>query len=154
MKFGLYTLIIENHFKPIPGYNIEYGWGNGYVLIPKGHPFYGVHYDEIYDISDIRVHGGLTYSDIFESEDFPRWSKDLEICGDVTLDNYENLNNYWMIGFDTNHHGDSLSTCPKNYVLGEAESLLEQCLCDNVENIKKYKYKILRRNKLKKIENI
>jgi hypothetical protein len=153
MKYGLYTLIIENHFKPIPGYNFEHGWGNGYVLIPDGHPFYGVHYDDIYEISDIRVHGGLTYGDTFESDYFPRWCKDLEIGGDVTLNNYKNFNNYWMIGFDTNHSGDNLSRCSKNYVLGEVESLLEQCLCDNVESIRKYKYKILRRNKLKQIEN-
>ena len=154
MKYGLYTLIIENHFKSIPGYSFEYGWCNGYVLIPKDHPFYDVNCDDIYHISNISVHGGLTYSSMFLTKDFLRIFKDLEIGGDVTLENYENLNNYWMIGFDTNHSGDNLSRCSKNYVLGEAESLLEQCLCDNVESIKKYKYKILRCNKLNKIENI
>jgi hypothetical protein len=154
MKYGIYTLIIENHFKRIPGYSFDFGWGCGYVLIPEGHPFYGVNYDEINDYPNISVHGGLTYGSIFESKYFTSLFKDREVGGDVTLDNYEMFNNYWMIGFDTNHSGDSLSRCPKYYVLNEAHSLLEQCLCDDIDNIKKYKNKIDRRNKLNRIENI
>jgi hypothetical protein len=36
-----------------------YGAVNGYVRIPKGHPWHGLGYDDI----DVRVHGGLTYSE-------------------------------------------------------------------------------------------
>jgi len=154
MKYGLYTLIIENHLKQIPGFSMEFGWGCGYVLIPEGHPFYGVHYNDIYEISDIRVHGGLTYSDMFEFDNYLEWIGIRELGGDVTLDNCEKFNKYWMIGFDTNHYNDNLSRCSKDYVLGEAESLLEQCLCDDIESIKKYKYKILRRNKLNRLDII
>ena len=35
-------------------YNLSQGWGNGYVLIPRGHPWYGVDYDQI----SCDVHGG------------------------------------------------------------------------------------------------
>ena len=35
----------------------DFGWGNGYVLIPQGHPLHGKHYDEI----DVDVHCGLTF---------------------------------------------------------------------------------------------
>lgn len=33
---------------------MEHGWGNGYVALPKEHPFNGVHYDSI----PVDIHGG------------------------------------------------------------------------------------------------
>lgn len=48
----------------------------GYVYIPKTHSLYRKHYDDI----DVRVHGGLTFSD-------------------MVLDQ-------WCIGFDCGHAGD------------------------------------------------
>jgi hypothetical protein len=51
------------------------GLANGYVAIPKGHPWYGMEYHDI----PCDIHGGLTFSrtcNISDSE-------------------------YWMIGFDT-----------------------------------------------------
>jgi hypothetical protein len=53
---------------------------NGYVAIPKGHPFYGSSYDTLSEVID--VHGGLTYSD-----------EDKE-AGE------------WVFGFDCSHAGD------------------------------------------------
>jgi hypothetical protein len=49
----------------------------GYVGVPKGHPAYGKHYDDI----DVEVHGGLTFSHhcsgsichVTESEDDLHW---------------------------------------------------------------------------------
>lgn len=35
-----------------------YGAMNGYVQIPKSHPWHGLDYDDI----DVEVHGGLTFS--------------------------------------------------------------------------------------------
>ncbi|MGZ3349144.1 MAG: hypothetical protein ACXU89_09390 [Xanthobacteraceae bacterium] len=35
----------------------------GYVGVPPGHPLHGRAYDEVYDIIDPEVHGGLTYSE-------------------------------------------------------------------------------------------
>jgi hypothetical protein len=57
----------------------------GYVGVPKGHPLYGVDYNAI---SDIEVHGGLTYSDI-----------------DFYNNSYAN-SNYWLLGFDCAHCWD------------------------------------------------
>ena len=41
----------------LPG--MEHGWGNGYVIIPKGHPWFEVDYK---DLDDVDIHGGLTCS--------------------------------------------------------------------------------------------
>ena len=91
----------------------ETGWGNGYVIIPKGHELHGKHYDDI----NVDVHGGLTYSDKL-TEDiasmfFPKDDLKDDIGG-------------WLVGFDCAHYGDTLETCPKEYVESETEKLREQ----------------------------
>lgn len=53
-----------------------YGHLCGYIDIPKCHPFYQKHYDEI----EIDVHGGLTFSDVIDG--------------------------FWTIGFDCAHYCD------------------------------------------------
>ena len=58
------------------------GWGNGYVRIVEGHPFYGMNYMDI----PVNVHGGLTF-------------------GDHVMDNNHFPDGYW-VGFDTAHYGD------------------------------------------------
>lgn len=55
----------------------ELGHLCGYVTLPKGHKFNGLHYDEI----PVSVHGGLTYANNLE-------------------------NGEWVIGFDCAHSGD------------------------------------------------
>ena len=40
----------------------DFGWGNGYVLIPQDHQLHGKDYSDI----DIYVHGGLTFSEYVE----------------------------------------------------------------------------------------
>jgi len=149
MKFGIYTLVIKfeknsvSHF-----YNLERGWGNGYVLLPPSHPYYGFDYDNI----GVYVHGGLTFGIKFDSSNFIKWIKEREIDGDVTIENFEKFNDYWIIGFDTGHHGDNKFTCPKEYVMSEVNSLLEQCLSDDIKGIQKYKAVYQRKDKLLKIE--
>jgi hypothetical protein len=132
--------------KRLPGYHFDFGWGQGYVLLPEIHPFYGKHYDDI----NVDIHRGLTFSNKFESKNFLKWIEEYEIDGDVTKDNYHIFDNYWMIGFDTSHAGDSLYSCPKSYVLNQAEYLLDQCVSDNIKKIRKFKLK-LRKDKLKKL---
>jgi len=91
------------------------GWGNGYVVIPKSHPFYEKSYDELNDI--INVHGGLTYAghiNIYSKKHYPELTKD-----DVGS---------WMIGFDTAHWNDTLHSCPKEYVILETLNLKMQVL--------------------------
>lgn len=152
MKFGIYTLIIENfmvRYRNIPGFTLSYGWGNGYVLLPPNHPLYGKNYDDI----DISAHGGLTFSDYFKDTRFLKWIENREIDGDVTKENFKNFNNYWIIGFDTNHYDDNLHICTKKYVMDETESILEQCLDDSISGMKEYKSVFLRKDKLKSLED-
>jgi len=158
MKFGIYTFALQNpNFKlDLPdsildlvtsNRFLERGWGNGYVLLPPTHPFHGADY---YDLH-ISIHGGLTFGSIFESEGFLKWCEGKEFAGDVNLENFEKFEGYYMIGFDTGHLVDDMITCPKEYVLTEVDSLLEQCLSCNIEGIKKYKSIYSRKKKLKEI---
>ena len=90
----------------------NYGWGNGYVLIPKGHPLHGKDYDEINEFIDI--HGGLTYSQEVTEEFLQFDELDTEDIGS------------WMVGFDTLHHGDNIENCSEEFVRCETQNLREQ----------------------------
>lgn len=61
----------------------ERGWGNGYVRIVEGHPFYAMNYMDI----PVSVHGGLTFSEHITNN--ISWS-----------------DGFW-VGFDTAHYGDN-----------------------------------------------
>jgi hypothetical protein len=105
------------HFKikhrVIPGF--DQGWGNGYVLLPKGHKYHGISYDEI----DLDVHGGLTYSEHI--------SKDFLKRSDLTDDEIEQIDlDSWCIGFDTAHYGDNEHNCPESYVENQCLHLKSQ----------------------------
>jgi len=87
---------------------IDFGWGNGYVLIPKGHKLHGKHYDEI----NVDVHGGLTFSQLVDDEMAKKWKLDME---DVDS---------WCAGFDTCHYGDTIHKWTKSKVDAETTLLL------------------------------
>ena len=74
------------------------GWGNGYVSVPKDHPWYGKDYNDI----EVEIHGGLTFS--------------------------ESINDEYWIGFDCAHYGDSPESWPRFRVETETISLLNQAL--------------------------
>lgn len=63
------------------------GYGNGYVVIPKGFPLHGLHYDDFY----IEVHGGLTFS-----------SPASRLIDLEYIDPVEDKDS-WVFGFDTAH---------------------------------------------------
>lgn len=90
----------------------DFGWGNGYVLIPENHPLHGKDYEEI----DVIVHGGLTFSKLVDSGMIESWGLDTEDEGK------------WCVGFDTAHFGDTLSKWSKERVQTEADLLKEQLL--------------------------
>lgn len=81
----------------------------GYVILTEDNKFWGKYYDDI----SAQVHGGLTYTEI---------------------DN----NNNWVVGFDCAHSGDLVPSFQKvhlnvndvyrdkEYVISECESLAEQ----------------------------
>lgn len=104
-KKHMRTIILKNEL-------LWGGWGNGYVLIPPGHPLYGLSY---LNINNIDVHGGLTFSE-FVTDEMIETHQEL----------LESDKGMWMIGFDTLHAWDSQSSCPKKYVKREADRLLAQ----------------------------
>lgn len=75
---------------------LNHSWLCGYVALPKGHPLYGKHYDDL----TIKCHGGLTYSK-FEDND-------------------------WVIGFDCAHAGDENRTFTEERLRSECESIIDQ----------------------------
>lgn len=93
---------------------MQHGWGNGYVAIPEGHPFYGK--DFYYINKFVDVHGDLSFSQYsFEwTEVLVRFNIDL---GD---------GNYWIIGFDTGHVYIDGPHHDKEWVEQETLRLLEQ----------------------------
>lgn len=103
-------LLIE---RPVPELKKLFGWGNGYVILPKEHPFYGQHYMEINRLCpEIQVHGGLTFSG-------PVRHLRLETKQYLPKDS-------WAVGFDTMHLGDTIEKWPKHKVMEEAIKLRKQ----------------------------
>ena len=99
------TFVIENTW--LPGMN--HGWGNGYVIIPKGHALHGKHYDEI----DVDVHGGLTFSE--PAKECKEWH-------DLEKDDLDG----WIVGFDTAHYSDNMANWSKARVVRETKRLKNQ----------------------------
>jgi hypothetical protein len=89
----------------------DFGWGNGYVLLPPSHEFHGRDYDFI----DVSVHGGLTFS--------------REVTEEM-VNNWPELNEkhigMWCVGFDTAHYSDNLIKWPREAVEAETKALYEQ----------------------------
>ena len=79
---------------------MELGWGNGYVGLPKWHPWFNMNYDDI----PVNIHGGLTYA------------------------NLDKESGLWIIGFDTGHYNDNMTNCSYEYVKEETQRLKKQCL--------------------------
>lgn len=92
MNKGYHTNVMDN------------GWGNGYVKIIPSHKHYGKGYDD--DDIDVRVHGGLTFSEVIPNGD--EWPE-----------------GHW-VGFDTSHSGDNKYRWTKESVLDETKNLFSQ----------------------------
>ncbi len=82
---ALDCLIVRNHFGSLCGY----------VGVPQGHPFYGVHYAKVYQSLPDGVHGGLTYSDNCFGDICHR-ADDGDVGGASV----------WWLGFDCAHYQD------------------------------------------------
>lgn len=67
----------------------EAGSRCGYVRVPPNHPLHGKHYNDVYDVTDLQVHGGLTFAEI-------------EPCTE-----HEDGQGWWF-GFDCAHAGDAM----------------------------------------------
>ena len=87
---------------------MDHGWGNGYVVVEKGHPLHGKHYDYIYTT----IHGGITYcGELVPNDRF------------IDVINDDKYIGGWIFGFDTFHWQDTKETWPKHRVEEEAERL-------------------------------
>lgn len=94
---------------------ISCGYSNGYVAVPKSHPWFGKSY--VGEIENqIDVHGGITFSGKFKT------TKNLIMInkGDKLPDDY------WVFGFDTMHYLDNLETCNKDFCISETLRLKRQ----------------------------
>lgn len=114
------TKIIPNTWMPKMDKELfSHGWGNGYVLIPKDHPFHGVDYDTINNF--VSVHGGLTYAESCTSSVIQSFELDNDDIGK------------WLIGFDTAHSGDNEHRWHEAAVQAETDYLLAQVIgCANL----------------------
>lgn len=99
---------LEEYFKT------QCGWGNGYVILDKGHPWFGMPYEDI----PVSIHGGLTYGQHLTEKDIKEWDTNLS----------ESDVGKYMIGFDTWHYGDTSERWTKEEVQKEANRLLYQCV--------------------------
>lgn len=85
---------------------------NGYIAVLPEHPFYGKNYDEVnemLDTKDFYVHGGLTFSD------------DYSFCPDLPTE----AKQYWILGFDTHHAGDTSAYWTKERTWEETDKLMQ-----------------------------
>ena len=97
--------------------DMGHGWGNGYVVLGKNHPLYGVHYNKI----NYYPHGGLTFSEEYKKND--RWCAEL-LEENIYMAKGQKLEDGdWLLGFDTNHLGDNIGNCPREYVLDQATKM-------------------------------
>jgi len=90
----------------------------GYVGLPKGHPDYGKHYDDIDD--SIEVHGGLTFSGYWEELQDQLWYLGFD-CGhaqDLEIHPLASLSNRYIPRY--------ISNKPAEYVEEQTKRLAEQ----------------------------
>ena len=100
-------------------YAIERGWGNGYLVLPKGHPLWELHYDQINQSPYMEAHGGWTFSNSYSNL---KKMKDKMITDGHS---FEFNSDDWIIGFDTAHHNDSLRNWPRKEVFKHIRELAD-----------------------------
>lgn len=101
---------------------LDCGWGNGYVAIPKGHPCFGMGYDQIHSKYDIEAHGGLTFAEA--GEELVNWQVRLDENQEIPQEFL--TKDYWIVGFDTAHYQDTLQNWSKDHVERHTKALLKQ----------------------------
>jgi hypothetical protein len=107
------TIVKESPLQRHRGIGFDFGWGNGYALIPKGHKCWGKDYeDDVFN--SINVNGGLTFSQEVDDDLIEHWQLKPKDKG------------MWIVGFDTAHCGDTLAKWPREAVVAEAKRLARQ----------------------------
>jgi hypothetical protein len=95
----------------------ERGWGNGYVAVSRGHPWYKKDYMTL----PVDAPGGLTFSD---------FGKRLGSCP-------EHLLKHWVLGFDTGHYWNDSENSDKKWVISRTIELYGRALIVQWKNKKK-----------------
>ena len=90
-----YIFLLENNWIP----EDQCGWGNGYIVLPKGHKFHGKHYDDI--MSEVDTCEELTYSEPDEEGN-------------------------WVIGWDSAHYWQTKDNYPFSKVLSQTICIQKQ----------------------------
>ena len=100
----------------------EMGYANGYVAVSPDHPLHGIDYDRVYDMTDISVWGGLTFSET--AEHCRAWNSDcIEMIDDGKFEDIPA--DWWVFGFDTMHFGDGPHH-DREWVISETRNLQMQ----------------------------
>src|SRR5947209_3531858 len=89
-------------FSPTIACMVHRGGGQawcGYVGVTKGHPLFGMNYDEVEEKYDIQVHGGLTFSAMCDGDE------ENGICHVATDEKGKDIRAWWL-GFDCAHYRD------------------------------------------------
>lgn len=101
-------------------HTLSTGTYNGYVALSPNHRFYWYDCDSI----PVRVHGGLTLG--CNGSDFPKtWFDSIEI---LTRGVTEIPKDYYVVGFDTCHYGDTPENWNRGAVIRETLLLKKQLL--------------------------
>lgn len=87
---------------------LQRGWGNGYVALPKRHPYFGLGREQINEKLDYYVHGGLTFA---------------SHSSDLDWEEVKDMDDMWIVGWDTAHFSDTMETWPKERVFLENQKL-------------------------------
>ncbi len=116
---GVYMFTIPFNLRHIPATvlkAIQRGWGKGYIVVHKTHKLYEAGLDNI----EVQVHGGITYLG------YLRYFKyHYQV---IKLFKRKNLDDYYVIGFDTAHYKDNKIQQDKEYVESETKKLRKQII--------------------------
>lgn len=88
---------------------------NGYIAVTPEHPFYGKDYDEVNAMlhkKDFYVHGGLTLT------------SDSSFCPHLPTEHHQ----FWVLGFDTRHAGDTAEYWIEERTWEEADKLMQAAI--------------------------
>ena len=97
-----------------------FGTHNGYVILDRNHPISGMYYSDIDEKYDIEVHGGITFSNRLST-----FKHSTDFSETPELLDYQD---YWVLGFDTQHAGDNAEKWNAESTLKETERFAEQLM--------------------------
>ena len=90
--------------------DLEKGYANGYVAVPKNHPLYKNDWDDL----DIDIHGGITSIETFHKD-----PNIIQLTDDVIPEDS------WVFGFDTQHFLDNRKNWNRGTCINETLKLCE-----------------------------